>query len=234
MDLVRVALVAALLTGVQPVSAQPVSSQPTGPQPASVPSSTDPYAAAIAEAADRFAIPEQWIRAVMQAESAGDPSATSHAGAMGLMQIMPGTWATLRARYRLGSNPYAVRDNILAGAAYLREMHDRYGSPAFLAAYNAGPGRLDQHLREGRPLPAETRRYLATVGPALGAKGAAVLTSPARTVAPEPPPETLFAVRHDARTEFVTVSSQRAGEGLFAIRRSVQPDQIDAPDVQPE
>lgn len=57
---------------------------------------SDLHAAAIAEASVRFAIPEHWIRAVMQAESAGDPHAVSHAGAMGLMQVMPGTWAALR------------------------------------------------------------------------------------------------------------------------------------------
>src|SRR3546814_21175229 len=73
------------------------------------------------------------------------------------MQVMPGTYASLRVRYRLGPDPYAVRDNVMAGAAYLREMHDRYGSPAFLPAYNAGPGRLYQHLRTGRPVPAEAR-----------------------------------------------------------------------------
>ncbi len=58
---------------------------------------------------------------------------------MGLMQIMPDTWFELRARYRLGVDAYDPRDNILAGAAYLREMHDRYGVTLAIAAYNAGP-----------------------------------------------------------------------------------------------
>ena len=80
---------------------------------------------------------------------------------------MPGTWAELRARYGLGSDPYDPRHNILAGTAYLREMHDRYGSPGFLAAYNAGPRRYEQHLA-GPPLPAETRAYLATLAPLVG------------------------------------------------------------------
>ena len=53
---------------------------------------------------------------------------------MGLMQIMPKTWTELRARYGLGADPYDPHDNILAGAAYIRELHDRYGSPGFLAA----------------------------------------------------------------------------------------------------
>jgi hypothetical protein len=84
---------------------------------------------------------------------------------MGLMQIMPDTWAELRVRHRLGSDPYDPRDNILAGAAYLREMHDRYGSPGFLAAYNAGPGRYEEYLSGRRALPAETRAYVAALAP---------------------------------------------------------------------
>ncbi len=130
-------------------------------------SRTDPHAGFIAEAAQRFGLPERWIRAVMRAESAGDVRAISSAGAMGLMQIMPATWAELRVRYRLGADPYDPRDNILAGAAYLREMFDRYGSPGFLAAYNAGPGRYEEYLA-GRPLPAETRAYVASLVPSFG------------------------------------------------------------------
>jgi hypothetical protein len=87
---------------------------------------------------------------------------------MGLMQIMPDTWAGLRVRYHLGSDPYDPRDNIQAGAAYLREMHDRYGSPGYLAAYNAGPGRYDEYLAGGRALPAETRAYVAALAPLVG------------------------------------------------------------------
>ncbi|WP_422610586.1 lytic transglycosylase domain-containing protein [Pararhodospirillum photometricum] len=134
------------------------------PEPVQRPSRTDPYAAHIAEAAQRFGIPAAWIRAVMRVESANEVRAISPKGAMGLMQIMPPTWADLRTRHRLGGDPYDPRDNILAGAAYLRELHDRYGSPGFLAAYNAGPGRYEEHLA-GRPLPAETRAYVATLAP---------------------------------------------------------------------
>lgn len=129
----------------------------------------DPLGGHIAEASQRFGIPERWIRAVLRAESAGDMRAISPAGAMGLMQIMPDTWAGLRVRYRLGRDPYQSRDNIFAGTAYLREMWDRYGNvAAMLAAYNAGPGRYDEHRSSGRPLPAETRAYVATVAPDLG------------------------------------------------------------------
>jgi hypothetical protein len=86
---------------------------------------------------------------------------------MGLMQIMPETWTQLRLRYDLGADPYDPHDNILAGTAYLRELRDRYGSPGFLAAYNAGPARYEEHLA-GRPLPAETRAYLEKLVPVIG------------------------------------------------------------------
>ena len=122
-------------------------------------------ATAVSDAALRFGIPEQWIYAVMRAESAGRVNATSPVGAMGLMQIMPATWAVLSARYGLGDDPYDRRANIMAGAAYIREMHDRYGAPGFLAAYNAGPGRYEAYLKEGRVLPAETRNYVAKIAP---------------------------------------------------------------------
>ena len=83
---------------------------------------------------------------------------------------------------RLGGNPYDPRDNILAGAAYLREMHDRYGSPGFLAAYNAGPGRYEEYLA-GRPLPAETRAYVATLASIVGG---GELTGPVTVAAADP------------------------------------------------
>ena len=128
--------------------------------------------AIIAEASQRFGVPESWIRAVMQAESAGDPSAVSEAGAMGFMQIMPETWDELRTAHGFGNDPFDPRDNVMAGAAYLRAMYNRFGSPGFLAAYNAGPGRYAEHLATGRPLPRETRDYLAVLTPLIGASPA--------------------------------------------------------------
>jgi len=105
-----------------------------------------PYAPHVSEASQRFAIPEAWIWRVMHVESRGRSRAVSHAGAMGLMQIMPATWAMLTARYGLGSDPFDSRANIHAGAAYLRMMWDRYGDVSLmLAAYNAGPGRADAY-----------------------------------------------------------------------------------------
>jgi hypothetical protein len=127
-----------------------------------------PFTAFVAEAAHRFNIPGNWIWAVMRIESGEDPHAFSPKGAMGLMQIMPKTYAGLRARHHLGPDAYNPRDNILAGAAYLREMLDRYGSPGFLAAYNAGPARYDEHLATGRPLPPETQAYIAMLSQMIG------------------------------------------------------------------
>ena len=125
----------------------------------------DPFAAWIAEAAHRFDIPASWIRSVMRVESRDDARAVSPKGAMGLMQLMPETWADLRLRYGLGSDPFDPRDNILAGTAYLRELHDRFGDPGFLAAYNAGPARYEAFLATGGPLPDETRAYVAALAP---------------------------------------------------------------------
>ncbi|QKC85526.1 lytic transglycosylase domain-containing protein [Mesorhizobium sp. NZP2077] len=132
-------------------------------------SQRDRFGAHIAEASQRFGVPTALIRAIMRKESAGDVRAVSSAGARGLMQIMPGTWDDLRARWSLGRNPFDPRDNILAGTAYLRELRDRYGSPGFLAAYNAGPARYEAYLA-GRPLPAETRAYVAALAPLVGGR----------------------------------------------------------------
>lgn len=134
-------------------------------------SQRDPFGAHISEASRRFGIPTAWIRAVMRKESAGDVRAVSSAGTRGLMQIMPDTWDDLRVRWSLGRDPFDPRDNILAGTAYLRELHDRFGSPGFLAAYNAGPARYEAYLG-GRPLPAETRAYVATLAPLVGGREA--------------------------------------------------------------
>ena len=162
----RVGIAALLVIAAGPACAESVAGPESG-----IRAPADSIADFVAEASQRFGIPAPWIRAVMQVESAGDVHALSPAGAMGLMQIMPETWATVQPRYALGADPYDARDNILAGAAYLRELHDRYGSPGFLAAYNAGPARYEDHLATGRALPAETRAYLAVLAPLLGDDG---------------------------------------------------------------
>ncbi len=166
-----------------------------------------PYAAYTAEAGQRFRIPGAWIEAVLRAESAGNPRAVSPAGAIGLMQVMPGTWAGLRIRYRLGADPFEPRDNILAGTAYLREMFDRYGDVgAMLAAYNAGPDRVDDHLAVGRPLPAETRAYVATISAALG-----VAPLPGATVRRHSAPDWRVAPLFAGRASDVVDEAPRLG-----------------------
>jgi soluble lytic murein transglycosylase-like protein len=153
-----------LLAGMTALS-MPAVAVHAQPAPMTVLSASDSYDDLIAEAAQRFAIPAAWIRSIMRIESRGDRRAISPKGAMGLMQLMPETWAALRTRYGLGRDPFNAHDNILAGAAFLREMHDRYGSPGFLAAYNAGPGRYEDYRDRQRPLPPETVAYVAALVP---------------------------------------------------------------------
>lgn len=131
---------------------------------------SDPWGPYIEEASARFDVPEVWIRAIMMRESGGREFdrngnfTTSTPGAMGLMQLMPPTYDDMRNQIGLGDDPYDPHDSILAGTAYIRQMYEIYGSPGFLAAYNDGPGNLDAYLRRGRPLPRETRQYVAVVG----------------------------------------------------------------------
>lgn len=144
----------------------------------------------VREASLRFGLPEHWIYAVIRVESAGRTRAVSSAGAMGLMQLMPGTWERQRARFSLGNDPFDPRDNIMAGTSYLREMYDRYGAQGFLAAYNAGPGRYEAWLAGRRSLPLETRRYVARIAPLLQRERifvAAALQSPRNSEAGSPP-----------------------------------------------
>ena len=127
----------------------------------------DRFAREIALASKRFGIPQSWIREVMDAESGGRTfllgvPIVSGAGAMGLMQLMPGTFSEMREAHGLGSNPFDPHDNILAGAAYLRAMYDRFGYPGLFAAYNAGPGRYERFL-SGTGLPSETLHYAARI-----------------------------------------------------------------------
>ena len=130
----------------------------------------------IKQAAHKFNIPADWIRAVMRQESGGrtvlvgNLPIVSAVGAMGVMQVMPGTYSEMAAQYGLGANPYDPRDNIYAGAGYLKWLHFKYGYPAMFAAYNDGPGNIEDHLYHGRPLPAETRGYIVAIGKSLGDK----------------------------------------------------------------
>ena len=119
----------------------------------------------ISQASERFGIPAAWLHAIMRLEGGGDVRVASRKGAIGLMQVTPETWMELRLRYALGADPSDPRDNIPAGAAHLREMYDRYGSNGFLAAYDMGPSRYDEHLKTSSPLPLETQAYVAVLAP---------------------------------------------------------------------
>jgi len=169
----------------------------------------------VAEAAQRFGMPIAWIERVMQAESGGRTvlggrPIVSRAGAMGLMQLMPGTWADMRARLGLGSNPFDPRDNILAGTAYLRLMYDRFGYPGLFGAYNAGPARYAGYLAGRQPLPDETKAYLASVAGVPPTRA----DSPARSM-----PEGLFAVRNGDVAGAPAGRQNTSVSQLFAVYR---------------
>jgi soluble lytic murein transglycosylase-like protein len=178
----------------------------------SVPAAAGPvdrWSGHIAEASGRFGVPEAWIRCVMAAESGGRTHLNgrpivSRAGAMGLMQLMPGTWREVRALLGLGADPHDPRDNILAGTYYLRAMYDRFGYPGLFAAYNAGPARYAEHLATGRRLPRETVAYVSAVGGS-GTTVPAIAAS-ARDPAPTP---TLFALRGSGPSDTIQAEDVR-------------------------
>ncbi len=122
----------------------------------------------VVEAAQIAGLPQPWVGAVMRAESGGDARAISSAGALGCMQVMPSTWRDLQGRGVAGPDPFDARTNMIAGAIYLRTMHDRYGWPDALAAYHAGPGRFEDYLASGRRLPAATLVYVDRISSWLG------------------------------------------------------------------
>jgi soluble lytic murein transglycosylase-like protein len=120
-------------------------------------------------AAKRTNIPADWIRAVMMQESGGrtmlaeNTPIVSSMGAMGLMQLMPQTWAEMQHIYKLGSDPYDPHDNIMAGAAYLKVLYWEYGYPGLFAAYNDGPGMIEAHRKLKEMLPVETGQYVLDI-----------------------------------------------------------------------
>ncbi|SMF61188.1 Transglycosylase SLT domain-containing protein [Allosphingosinicella indica] len=179
----------------------------------------------IAAASARFGVPEAWIERVMLAESRGRTThggapIRSRKGAMGLMQLMPGTWAELRDRHTLGPDPDHPPDNVAAGAAYLAEMYRRFGYPGLFAAYNAGPDRYARHLATGAPLPAETRAYLAAVAPdasgsGRGVRAGAAAGAPTTT---QPPDRLLVVLQRSPRLDADETGGVDAPDPLFVIR----------------
>jgi soluble lytic murein transglycosylase-like protein len=188
-----------------------ISAHCAAPVPSAKP--VDQWYPMVSEAATLFALPEAWVTAVMTQESGGRTTLggrpiTSKAGAMGLMQLMPKTYEDLRHRYGLGTDAYAPHDNIVAGAAYLRQMYTRYGYPGMFAAYNAGPGRLDAYLAGRKPLPDETISYLSAIAP--GSETA----FGGRQIAPSKPvkahtPDGIFVSQAAQSPLFVTLSNHQ-------------------------
>ncbi len=137
---------------------------PPAPAAAQTPRPTSACLAHIPEASARSGLPADFIMRVMMAESRDNPHALSPKGAMGCMQIMPATWASLSARYALGRDPWGARANMIAGSLYLADLIARFGLPGALAAYNAGEGRWQRNRDKGTRLPAETVAYIARIG----------------------------------------------------------------------
>ncbi len=167
----------------------------------------------VLQTASLFELPEAWVSAVMSQESGGRTMLngrpiTSKAGAMGLMQLMPKTYAGLRRQYGLGSDAYAPRDNIVAGTAYLRQMYTRYGYPGMFAAYNAGPGRFDAYLAGKKPLPDETLAYLSAIAPGSETAFGAAPIRPNKAVK-SPVPESIFVSQAAQSALFVPLSNHQ-------------------------
>jgi soluble lytic murein transglycosylase-like protein len=110
------------------------------------------------DASAETGVPQALVNAVLMAESAGDPSAVSSAGAQGLMQLMPGTAAGCGI-----ADAFDPQENVHCGSSYLRSLLHRYHDNVTLAvaAYNAGPGAVDRY--HGVPPYAETRAYVTRV-----------------------------------------------------------------------
>jgi len=202
------------------------ASNVSGPAVAQAPRPANACLAHVPEAAARSRLPQDIIVRVMMAESGGNPHAVSPKGAMGCMQIMPATWASLSARYALGRDPWDARANMIAGSLYLAELARRYGFPGAYAAYNAGEPRWLRYRDSGVSLPAETVAYMARLG-------AGTPVARGETRAPRWQDASLFVARRGDRQTPATIdgnpeprasastqeSGAQLGSSLFPLAR---------------
>src|SRR6185503_11112216 len=136
-----------------------------------------PLSSLLSSAATQYGLDPNLLLRQARQESGLHQGAVSPAGAIGVMQLMP---ATAKG---LGVDPNDVGQNIQGGAHYLRQMLDRYNGDynLALAAYNAGPGRVEAYLKNGTALPSETQKYVAAIMggnvPAAAAGGSVPLAS---------------------------------------------------------
>lgn len=157
----------------------------------------------ISAAAGVHGVSIELVRAIIQVESGFDARATSTKGAKGLMQLMPDT-----ARDMGVSNVLDPRQNIFAGARYLRFLLDAFHGNVTLAAaaYNAGPTVVKRY--QGVPPYKETQDYVSRVQSLLGLRPQAF---PAPTPAPAPPQQAMFFVPNDTHAAPATVATRPAG-----------------------
>jgi len=123
------------------------------------------YGPLVIQAAQSAGVAPNYIAALAEIESGWDPNAGSSVGAIGLMQIYP----PYHPQYTGGKDPQA---NLNYGASYYAQLLKKYGDPVKAAgAYNSGPGRFDEYLTQGRPLPQETINHMAKFSKALAKYG---------------------------------------------------------------
>jgi hypothetical protein len=173
-----------------------------------------------AKASKRFGVPLIWINAVMRLESGGrtmlsaNQRMISDKGALGLMQVLPGTFAEMREQYGLGADVFDPKNNINAGTAYLAWLKRKYGFPTMFAAYNAGPGDVEAVIAHTKVLPAETRLYMAGINRILGGGADGAVINAAQLTRPD---GTMVLIDPVAVNSIRTVSPGEYAEGVQTV-----------------
>lgn len=169
------------------------------------------YSGIIGRAAKMYGIPPQLLERQIMAESGGNPTARSQAGAMGLMQLMPST-----ARGLGVSDPFNPQQNIMGGAKYLADQYAKFGSwSKALAAYNAGPGAVVKY--GGVPPFAETQDYVHQILGGLPSVGAAPQQSPPASAASAGPGLSAPTTPTPKMPNFMAMAENLAQQGQKAL-----------------